>query len=237
MLLREMTDPAFAHSFKRFARLAVAGLALAGLAACGGGPGPVVPDLSVTQKPAYTSLAFNVSTRDAEFRANDTLAEARSRALAACGDGCQEFMWFRNACGSVARSGDNNFHGAGWAASENDAEKNAVAACRAAGGQSCRTSTSRGGDNFTVCNKRGSLSATGEAKPIPARRASPPDDSTPPGNSYGSFALVITGSRWGHFNSGEGNNESSARSAALAACGSDCERSHVVPKCLWGSCH
>ena len=39
MLLREMTDPAFAHSFKRFAQLAVVGLALAGLTACGGGGG------------------------------------------------------------------------------------------------------------------------------------------------------------------------------------------------------
>ena len=37
MLLREMTSSAFAPSFKRFARCAVAGLALAGLAACGGG--------------------------------------------------------------------------------------------------------------------------------------------------------------------------------------------------------
>ena len=37
MLLREMTSSAFAHSFKRIAQLAVAGLALAGLAACGGG--------------------------------------------------------------------------------------------------------------------------------------------------------------------------------------------------------
>ena len=37
MLLCETTDPAFAHSFKRFAQCAVAGLALAGLAACGGG--------------------------------------------------------------------------------------------------------------------------------------------------------------------------------------------------------
>ena len=36
-MLRNMTSPAFAHSFKRFARLAVASLALAGLAACGGG--------------------------------------------------------------------------------------------------------------------------------------------------------------------------------------------------------
>ena len=36
-MLREMTSSALAHSFKRFAQCAVAGLALAGLAACGGG--------------------------------------------------------------------------------------------------------------------------------------------------------------------------------------------------------
>ena len=43
MLLREMTSSAYAHSFKRFAQLAVAGLALAGLAACGGGGGSSTP--------------------------------------------------------------------------------------------------------------------------------------------------------------------------------------------------
>ena len=36
-MLREMTSPAFAPSFKRFAQCTVVGLALAGLAACGGG--------------------------------------------------------------------------------------------------------------------------------------------------------------------------------------------------------
>ena len=47
MLLRETTSSAFGRTFKRFARLAVAGLALAGLAACGGGGGeystPIFP--------------------------------------------------------------------------------------------------------------------------------------------------------------------------------------------------
>ena len=55
MLLREWTDPAFARSFKRFARCAVAGLALAGLTACGGGggggsasPAPTTPEITIT---------------------------------------------------------------------------------------------------------------------------------------------------------------------------------------------
>ena len=38
-MLREMMSSAFAHSFKRFAKLAMVGLALAGLTACGGGGG------------------------------------------------------------------------------------------------------------------------------------------------------------------------------------------------------
>ena len=55
MLLREMTSSALAHSFKRFARCAVAGLALAGLTACGGGggggsasPAPTTPEITIT---------------------------------------------------------------------------------------------------------------------------------------------------------------------------------------------
>ena len=75
-MLREMTNPAFAHSFKRFARLAVAGLALAGLAACGGGgsstpaartpttpipttPTPTTPppEMSIVPSNKYLSLA------------------------------------------------------------------------------------------------------------------------------------------------------------------------------------
>ena len=61
-MLREMTSSAFAHSFKRFAQCAVVGLALAGLAACGGGgsstpaatapttPTPT-PDIPITPAP------------------------------------------------------------------------------------------------------------------------------------------------------------------------------------------
>ena len=54
-MLREMTDSAFAHSFKRFAQLAVVGLALAGLAACGGGgsstPAKTTPTPTPTPPP------------------------------------------------------------------------------------------------------------------------------------------------------------------------------------------
>ena len=60
MLLREMTSSAFAHTFKRFARCAVAGLALAGLAACGGGsasPAPTTPEITITPAPTADQLA------------------------------------------------------------------------------------------------------------------------------------------------------------------------------------
>ena len=43
MLLRETTSSAFGRTFKRFAQCAVLGLALAGLAACGGGSGSSTP--------------------------------------------------------------------------------------------------------------------------------------------------------------------------------------------------
>ena len=58
MLLREMTSSALAHSFKRFARCAVAGLALAGLAGCpgggGGDPEPTPPTPAPTPAPTPT---------------------------------------------------------------------------------------------------------------------------------------------------------------------------------------
>ena len=51
MMLPEMTDSAGARAFKRFAQLAAAGLALAGLTACGGGGGSSTPKTSTPTTP------------------------------------------------------------------------------------------------------------------------------------------------------------------------------------------
>ena len=63
-MLRERTDPAFARAFKRIAQLALVGIALAGLTACGGGgsstpkaatpaetPTPTPPEIPITPTP------------------------------------------------------------------------------------------------------------------------------------------------------------------------------------------
>ena len=54
MMLPEMTDSAVARAFRRFARGAVVGLALAGLAACGGGGGKATTTPEATPQPAPT---------------------------------------------------------------------------------------------------------------------------------------------------------------------------------------
>ena len=70
MLLREMTSSAFAHSFKRFARLAVVGLALAGLAGCpGGGGGPPTP--TPTPTPPPTEMKIEPAARVSPDTLND----------------------------------------------------------------------------------------------------------------------------------------------------------------------
>ena len=181
-MLREMTRSALAHSFKRFAQCAVVGLALAGLAACGGGNGL---GGVVTQKPLYTSLVLNVSSARASMNPGDTLAEARNNALTACGDGCVEYAWVRNGCVALARNRAGNFWGAGWASSEDVAERDAIVICNFASveggeGQTCSIPTGTRNVPFSVCNKRGSLSATGDAKLIPRRQSAPRQDSEPP---------------------------------------------------------
>ena len=191
-MLREMTRSALAPSFKRFARCAVVGLALAGLAACGGGNGL---GGVVTQKPLYTSLVLNVSSARASMNPGDTLAEARNNALTACGDGCVEYAWVRNGCVALARNRAGNFWGAGWASSEDVAERNAIVICDFASvgggeGQTCSIPTGTGNVPFSACNKRGSLSATGDAKVIPRRQSAPRQDSEPPVRTGGETRVL-----------------------------------------------
>ena len=69
-----MTDPPFARTFKRFALGAVLGLALAGLAACGGGGSstpakttPTAPEISITPSaptPEELASAIDVTGQD-----------------------------------------------------------------------------------------------------------------------------------------------------------------------------
>ena len=83
-MLREWTDSAFARAFKRFAQLAVVGIALAGLTACGGGgsesstpstptPTPTpTPTIPVTP-PSAASIRFTIvdncnDSRGLEYR-------------------------------------------------------------------------------------------------------------------------------------------------------------------------
>lgn len=57
-----------------------------------------------------------------------TREQAESAALQECGDqGCRVQVWFKNACGAVAKDGENL--GWGWASSREQAEANAMSEC------------------------------------------------------------------------------------------------------------
>ena len=63
-----------------------------------------------------------------------TRAQAEAEALKECGEaGCQVEVWFKNACGAVAKDGRNV--GWGWAKSRTEAEAKAISAC---GSGACR---------------------------------------------------------------------------------------------------
>lgn len=128
----------------------VCGLALLGLAACGGGggdPAPtpkqetrVMPTPTPTPTPSrdrYGSLAYG-DNYAAAMRSGDSRSSARNLALAGCsengGTNCREVLWFRNACGAAAKSADGNRAGAAWASSKDDAHAKAIATCHASGG-------------------------------------------------------------------------------------------------------
>lgn len=177
MMPREWTDRTSAHPFKRLAQLAVLGLALAVLAACGGSTvrdlveAVITPDLN-----EYGSAAFRATTSrwgGYGIANNTSRAEARADALSVCGSDCQEVLWFRNACGAIAKSTDNTRGGAGWGTSESSAGEEAIAACSRAGGQGCRVATSSEGKPAILCAQAGSATPTGEAVRIPAKSTQP----------------------------------------------------------------
>lgn len=64
-------------------------------------------------------------------------AQAERAALEECGDAdCRVQVWFKNACGAVAKDGTNL--GWGWAGSRQEAEANAMSEC---GTGACRVVT------------------------------------------------------------------------------------------------
>ena len=76
MLLRETTSSALAHSFKRFAQLAVAGFALAGLAACGGGGSSTPAETTPTTRTPSTPPEIPITRAPATQDHPNTLAAA-----------------------------------------------------------------------------------------------------------------------------------------------------------------
>ncbi len=77
-------------------------------------------------------------------------AGAEARAIQECeqaarGKPCKVLVWFRNACGALAKDGRNNA-GSGWGETQELAQKEAVASCRTVGGADCAVVE-------TVCSK------------------------------------------------------------------------------------
>lgn len=74
-----------------------------------------------TQNGAY-GYSYNYSDRN----------QAEQKAISQCqdhgGNGCQVAVWFRNACGALARSGTTGY-GSGWGSNRNLAEQYAMESC------------------------------------------------------------------------------------------------------------
>ena len=181
MLLREMTDPAFAHSFKCFAQLAVAGLALAGLAACGGGgsstPTPTTPTPAPAQmniEPAnkYLSLAIgstiNLNKQAWAFGVGANASAAEEEAKTQCdrllGESCDAASDARtDTCSAVATpecSGSNCLlSNIGYAfpsdpdlgLSKQQAETVAIGDCDQNSSSACSIATSDTGQPGVAC--------------------------------------------------------------------------------------
>ena len=163
----------------------VCGLALLGLAACGGGGGDPAPkknEVQVTPAPTpkpdrYISYAVGRNYAWA-IRTGDSRSSTRTAAVAAClgfgGTNCREVLWVRNACGALAMNADRNRAGVEWGPSKTDASTKAIAACRAAGGQTCQINIASNGSSSATCYTGGSSPAAGQASAIAPRSSSTP---------------------------------------------------------------
>jgi hypothetical protein len=96
----------------------------------------------------YGAIAYSPSTGAYGYANNYTAQNrAESQALIACeasaeaGD-CEVRVWFRNACGALARDRQNpianSYIGTGWHRSQPTAETEALQVCEANGGRQCR---------------------------------------------------------------------------------------------------
>ncbi len=89
----------------------------------------------------YGAIAYNSEDGSYGYSYNfSSQAEAEARALAECeqvaGKPCVVLVWFRNACGALARDGRNNA-GGGWGETEALAQQAALTSCRQVGGRDC----------------------------------------------------------------------------------------------------
>ena len=201
MLLREMTSYAFAHSFKRFAQCAVAGLALAGLAACGGGGSSTPARTAPTPMEDPTPMEMNIepsedgTTQLSCFTAGSGTRDACVYSVSdgsPCDEGDREVQQCPRAGDEYASITECIFGSAGSFIYERAVQLSSVEERRRACGQD------RG--RFVV-----------HKQPV---FAPPPDPSS--GNSYGSLAFAV--GSYGRTAGGSGDSQSSARNAALAAC-------------------
>ena len=196
------------------------------LTACGGGGKKSPTDMRVMPaEDIYGSLASG-DRGGASFGYGDSRASARSRAVTRCGNlaegtNCREVLWFRNACGALARSADDRQDGVAWGTSRNDAHTKAIAACHAAGGQTCRVATSSEGSPLSVCYTGGSSPAAGGVSSIPRRSAGTPTP-TPTPTPTGNYLAVAHGesdtTRAYAWQFGTGTNASAAERNALTRC-------------------
>jgi serine/threonine-protein kinase len=89
----------------------------------------------------YGAIAYSPETGSHAWSYDfPSRATAENDALLRCqtyGAGCVVAVWFRNACGALAVSSENNGYGTGWAGGQRTAERIALNYCEASSG-SCQ---------------------------------------------------------------------------------------------------